>query len=163
MKKISRYLIIAGVLGFASLIGVIGLYFFKFHGELSSEHQAWAAFGGYIGGTAGTLLACLSLFALLYTIHVQAQELASTWEQLKKSAVAHSLHADTVQLQALLALREHYLSQSMEKMSRLEEVGASGTATTLVEQQLADFDTKLREVNKALALAHERVVGRDAA
>lgn len=40
---------------------LLGLYFYKFHGKLSSESQDWGHFGSYIGGifSAVTLLSVL--------------------------------------------------------------------------------------------------------
>lgn len=43
------------------VVGLLGLYFYKFHGELSSNSEKWDHFGSYIGGifSAVTLLSVL--------------------------------------------------------------------------------------------------------
>lgn len=56
-------------------LAVPGIYFYEFHGPLSSDQEVWAAFGGYIGG----LFTSLTLLGLIYTIHMQIRE--SRWSR----------------------------------------------------------------------------------
>ena len=50
---------------------IVGLYFFKFHGELSNQHDVWGQFGSFWGGTLNPLLSLIAFLALLYTIILQ--------------------------------------------------------------------------------------------
>jgi uncharacterized membrane protein len=73
-------IVIAGVL--------IGIYIWKFYGDLSEKQETWGQFGDYIGGILNPLFSLTALFALLYTIYLQSKELRESTKQLKISAEA---------------------------------------------------------------------------
>jgi len=81
-------LILIGAFGVLLICAILGVYLFRFHDALSSDHELFAAFGDYVGGTAGPVLSFLALIAILITIHVQLEELHESREQLRKSAEA---------------------------------------------------------------------------
>lgn len=73
----------------------IGIYFVNFNNGFSPDRSDWGTFGDFMGGTLNPLFAFLSLFAIIYTIRVQTQELEysrkeliATKEELEKSRIA---------------------------------------------------------------------------
>jgi hypothetical protein len=58
------------VVGALVLSGTVAIYF-GYGGKLPTDLSEWAAFGTYIGGTAGPLLSFLALIAIAHTIAVQ--------------------------------------------------------------------------------------------
>lgn len=89
-NRISRFLI------FTLLIAIILAsygsykYFFTFSSnlKLSTDQEVWAWFGDYLGGILSPIFAFAGLLALLYSIHLQHNELRNSTEQLKISAGA---------------------------------------------------------------------------
>ncbi|MFM4729302.1 hypothetical protein ACEUDQ_20130 [Aeromonas caviae] len=64
----------------------VGLYvatFWKY--GLSNEHQAWANFGGYLGGILGPIISALAFYAVWETYKVQAKQLNISIKQLEDS------------------------------------------------------------------------------
>ena len=80
------------------LIGVVGIAYYGFVGigrPFSSHGQDWAQFGDYFGGVAGALLSFLSILLLVYTIHLQSEQLLQArWEARKRDQLAHVTKAD---------------------------------------------------------------------
>jgi hypothetical protein len=61
-------------------------YWARFGGQATSrDPQDWAAFGSYFGGTAGPLLAFLTVVLLVVTLALQIRQLEDSREQLKAS------------------------------------------------------------------------------
>lgn len=52
----------------------IGLYIYKFHGELSSKQDIWGQFGDFIGGTINPIVSALTLIAVIITYRWQVKE-----------------------------------------------------------------------------------------
>ena len=77
----------------------VGAYVYAFRGSLSGEQEVWGMFGDFIGGTLNPLFALTGLFALLYTIKQQSQELRNSAKQLKKSAEALQAQNETLKTQ----------------------------------------------------------------
>jgi hypothetical protein len=73
---------------------VCGLYFDNFPGGLSENQSDWGDFGSYIGGTVGAAFAFGSFFALLYTVVLQKQELATAINVLEDSAKSHRMQVE---------------------------------------------------------------------
>ena len=65
---------------------VVGLYFYRFHGELSPNASDWGVLGDYIGGVLNPFYALLALIALLGTFALQLKELKISAAELKRSA-----------------------------------------------------------------------------
>lgn len=72
----------------AILVSILTVYFYKFHGPLSSEDSAWGTFGDFVGGTLNPIFSLLAFFALIYTIKLQSIEMRNSTNQLEKSANA---------------------------------------------------------------------------
>lgn len=63
----------------------LGTYVWNFRAhEISKNPESWAHFGDYLGG----IFSFFSFMALLYTVHLQIQELRATKEELKLSRQA---------------------------------------------------------------------------
>lgn len=95
-KNLLNWLGIIFLSAVVSFICVLGLYFFKFHGRLSSEQALWGAFGDFVGGTLNPILSFMALIALLLTIVLQNRELEQTREELKRTAKANEEQANYI-------------------------------------------------------------------
>ena len=73
-----------GMVAVSLLVAVIalGLYFWSFNDQLADKQETWGQFGDFIGGTLNPLFAVTALFALLYTIRLQSEELRASREEL---------------------------------------------------------------------------------
>lgn len=90
----------------ALLIVTIGFYFFNFNNGFSTERSDWGTFGDFVGGTLNPLFAFLSLFAIIYTIRIQTEELEysreelkATKEELEKSRIAQEEQSQSFKIQ----------------------------------------------------------------
>ncbi len=88
------------------LIIVLGTYFYSFHNVLSTDKSEWGTFGDFVGGTLNPIFAFLSLFAIIYTIRIQTEELEysreelkATKEELEKSRIAQQEQSESFKIQ----------------------------------------------------------------
>lgn len=94
---------------------LISLYIWNFFGPLSNDQGVWGQFGDYVGGILNPLFSITALFALLYTIVLQAKELRDSSEQLKKSASA-------LIAQNSVLLKQSFESSFFNLMSQFNEL-----------------------------------------
>jgi fumarate reductase subunit D len=148
-------LVLTGLVG----LGFFGLplvtYFVVFHGTLSQEPANWGLFGDYVGGLSTALLSFLSLLALLFTIHVQGEE-------LRKSTAAQLVSAEVGRLTALKLLQTYYLEHMQYQDSVARDMKGL-QAAQLASARYAELDAKLREVSRAIEEFHPNVLERGAA
>lgn len=88
------------------LLSTLGFYFYNFNNGLTSESSNWGAFGDFMGGTLNPIFALFSLFAIIYTIKIQTQELEfsreelkATKEELEKSRIAQEEQSNSFRIQ----------------------------------------------------------------
>lgn len=62
------YIAILLILTLIVTLTPLGLYFLKFHKNLSSDFNKWSAFGSYVGGIYGPIFTLLSLAVLVWTL-----------------------------------------------------------------------------------------------
>ncbi|MDP5129315.1 MAG: hypothetical protein NWQ54_00430 [Paraglaciecola sp.] len=77
----------------------VSLFYATHFTTLSGDHKVWAEFGSFFGGVVTPILAFFSFIALLYTIHIQRQELVYTRTELKRSADAMSAQERNMRFQ----------------------------------------------------------------
>ncbi|WP_024954163.1 putative phage abortive infection protein [Sulfurospirillum arcachonense] len=104
-KKLSRLNLILYIAIFLFVI-TLGFYFLNFHGGFSLEKNDWGTFGDFMGGTLNPLFALFSLFAIIYTIKIQTEELElsreelkDTKEELKASRIAQEEQSESFKIQ----------------------------------------------------------------
>ena len=86
---------------------VIGLYTYQFNSySISNKPQDWGPFGDFFGGVVNPILAFCSFIALLYTIHIQQNELTLTRIELKRSVEAQKLTATFTEKQNEVANKQ---------------------------------------------------------
>ncbi|MGE4419183.1 MAG: putative phage abortive infection protein [Sulfurimonas sp.] len=102
LKNLNWLLLVALIF----LIVVLSTYFYSFHHTLSSDKSEWGTFGDFVGGTLNPLFAFLSLFAIIYTIRIQTEELEysrkeleATKEELEKSRIAQQEQSESFKIQ----------------------------------------------------------------
>ena len=83
-RRLIWSLAIGGALVFAVVISAYAVWFH--HTGISHSPEDWSRFGEYVGGLAGTLLALITLLVLVYTLHVQAEQLDDTRAELAKQS-----------------------------------------------------------------------------
>jgi hypothetical protein len=54
---------------------------------MSNDNSQWGTFGDFMGGTLNPLFFLLSLFAIIYTIKIQTEELELTRQEMEKSNI----------------------------------------------------------------------------
>ena len=67
-KNLKLLIVILATISLAVMIGLVILYFYRFHGGLSLAHDKWGQFGDYFGGALGTLLSFVN-FLILIGLH----------------------------------------------------------------------------------------------
>ncbi|MER2491268.1 hypothetical protein [Catenovulum sediminis] len=65
---------------------------------------------------------------------------------------------DIGRLNALLAMKEHYLKLIEHQYKLAETLPSSSSGMQAVREKVADLDTSLREVNDQITSYHDRVV-----
>lgn len=84
---------------------VVGFYFYEFK-ILKVDSNTFGTFGDFIGGTLNPIFALFSLFAIIYTIKIQTEELElsrkeleETRQELKESRIAQQEQSESLKLQ----------------------------------------------------------------
>ncbi|MDG3556347.1 putative phage abortive infection protein [Acinetobacter bereziniae] len=107
------------------IVGVLGIYFFNFHGEIDSNQGTWGTFGDFVGGTLNPVLAALAFYWLTSSIRLQLQELRDTRDVLK----------DTSDHQKTIALLEEQNVRTQEKILILQNDSLEKQIQSAIEQQ----------------------------
>ncbi|SCX25210.1 hypothetical protein SAMN05216379_12626 [Nitrosomonas eutropha] len=93
MSRILLVLIV-GLLLIATVGGIYYAYV-GFDKPFSTSGEDWGQFGDYFGGVSSALLAFISILLLVYTIHLQSEQLSGVQhEMLKRDLLAHVTKAD---------------------------------------------------------------------
>ncbi|WP_152054777.1 putative phage abortive infection protein [Aliarcobacter butzleri] len=94
------------IIAICLFIGLIITYFSFIISQEDTVKSNWGTFGDFIGGTLNPLFALFSLFAIIYTIKIQTEELElsrkeleETKEELKESRIAQQEQSDSLKLQ----------------------------------------------------------------
>ncbi|BED88988.1 hypothetical protein PspMM1_14560 [Pseudoalteromonas sp. MM1] len=111
-KSLASMLIVVGVLMLAAM-----MYFFSFGGELSSESGDWGAFGSYLSGTAGVVIALFAVIWLIYSVSIQKEELSQLKSELKKSGDEQVVQTRISSLTALINSYGTAASVSQQKLN----------------------------------------------
>ena len=107
-KNSNKLNVLNWILGFAILLlsALVIIYFYFIFGLEDSEKGNWGTFGDFMGGTLNPIFALFSLFAIIYTIKIQTeelelsrQELSDTKQELKESRIAQQEQSDTLRKQ----------------------------------------------------------------
>jgi hypothetical protein len=148
LKAHRRFMVVVMALAGMILIGVYLRYYLSFGGDLSTAQESWGAFGDYVGGVLNPLLAFLALFALLYTIVLQVEELQEMRTEFTKTvdAAKHQtfeatffqllrLHNENV---AIISLEEDKPDPSTMRKRKYVHRGKTALYhyTKLVEQEI---------------------------
>ena len=83
---VRRVAIVATVVAVLLLAVVITLYATTFPSALTEDHQRWAEFGDFFGGTLNPFFGLLSLLAILFTLIIQARELSCSTRALEEQS-----------------------------------------------------------------------------
>ncbi|MGY9355586.1 putative phage abortive infection protein [Citrobacter braakii] len=105
--KTSR-LIYFVLIALASILVVVGLYAYNFHGPLSASNSDWGTFGDYFGGVLNPFFGFLSLMAILATIALQSAEMELTRKELERAARAQEKSEVVLNAQARTQVRQQF-------------------------------------------------------
>lgn len=103
MSAIERILKHPGRIVFGASIAIIlvwGLYFWNFAAPLSDSREVWGQFGDFVGGTLNSIFGFASFALLLYSLHMQADELRLTRQELAATRVELAASSDAQKKQA---------------------------------------------------------------
>jgi|TARA_R110002033_G_scaffold29007_3_gene65201 hypothetical protein len=113
------------------LIITLGFYFYNFNNGLSADSNKWGTFGDFLGGTLNPIFALFSLFAIIYTIKIQTEELEfsreeleETRKELKESRIAQQEQSESLKLQNMgtqLQIFENTFFQLVDLFSKEKE------------------------------------------
>ncbi len=106
------WLVAVPLIAYAALFG---LYFFKFHGELSPDQAVWGQFGDYVGGLLNPAISLVALIALLLTIRANAQALELSAEAVRVAEVGIARQIELAITERTAALISFMLSPDMLK------------------------------------------------
>lgn len=102
LKSLNWILVVAILL----FIGLLVIYYFNIFPLDATEKGTWGTFGDFIGGTLNPLFALFSLFAIIYTIKIQTEELElsreeleATRKELEGSRIAQQEQSESLKLQ----------------------------------------------------------------
>ena len=107
-KNSSKLYFLNWILAFAILlfIALIVFYFINVYNLDTTKKADWGTFGDFVGGTLNPIFALFSLFAIIYTIKIQTQELEfsreeleATRKELKESRIAQQEQSESLKLQ----------------------------------------------------------------
>lgn len=118
VKRHATMLVTVIAVAVLALLGVAGAYFWTFEGAVANSQATWGQFGDYMGGVLNPIFGLGALFALLYTIVLQVQELHETRQEMRRSvdAANHQTFENTF----FQLLRLHH--QIVDGMKVLEDV-----------------------------------------
>ena len=77
-----------GGVGGAAFVAALIAYAIGMSAPLSESSTDWGTFGDFVGGIAGTVIALITLVALVVALHLQAKELEETRQALQDQVVA---------------------------------------------------------------------------
>ena len=130
-QRFRNWIAVCLTVGVLLMIFVVGMYWARFGGQvISGKPEDWAAFGSYVGGTAGPLLAFLTVFLLVITLALQLRQFEDSREQLTASR-RELERAHDMQLTMVKTMNQqaHYATVSAR-------VAALNSAVTVVQHQI---------------------------
>ncbi len=98
-SKLNFWLGVASLVAVAAASVVVFLYFSHFSDALSVDQETWGQFGDYVGGILNPLFSVMALFALLYTIRLQADTIDLQAREMKSSTAELRNSAEALRLQ----------------------------------------------------------------
>ena len=138
-SQVRKWLAYIVVIGGVATFAVFFAYFNKFalNGgvyRLSDDHEEWARFGEYVGGTAGPILGFLTMLGLVLTLVLQVRQLEDSREQLKASQ-AELERSREIQLTMANAMNEQARYATISA-----RVAALHAALSVVTKIMRDLD-----------------------
>ena len=115
----ARVLILIGAVGLAVGLFALFTYVAQF-GLPTFSREVAGQFGDYFGGLLNPVLAFLGLIALLYTIHIQINELHLTRIEMRQSADALKQQVDTMNVQRFEGTFFHLLKVYQDTVAAME-------------------------------------------
>ncbi|TGN13478.1 hypothetical protein [Leptospira bandrabouensis] len=123
------FLILMALSGFLIIGFIFGFYHYNFP-FLTDDNELWAHFGDFVGGTLSSIFSFLTFLAILYTLHLQREELSLNREELrlnrKELETANQEAGNQTQIarnqleNSIKQKNEEYLLQYMHMYSQIE-------------------------------------------
>ena len=140
LKKLDKLIYIA----IGLFLITVFFYFSKFDNGLSNNNADWGTFGDFMGGTLNPLFALFSLFAIIYTIKIQTEELELSREELKatKEELIKSREAQEEQSKSFKIQNESIKLQSFENtLFKLNEVFNDVRNSIIIQVDIFGLDS----------------------
>lgn len=132
-EKIAKRLRATGIF---ALGGCIAVYVFLFFGQPLGGTNEWGAFGDFVSGVAGSIIALATLIAIAYTLSLQSTELGATKNLLEKQGRTLEEQTTTLHRQALETTFFRMLELFDKTSDALRDIGHDGRALNEMEQAL---------------------------
>ncbi|TGL04987.1 hypothetical protein EHQ43_10100 [Leptospira bouyouniensis] len=123
------FLSVMALSGFLIIAFVYGYYNYNFP-FITDDNELWAQFGDFVGGTLSSIFSFLTFLAILYTLHLQREELGLNREELRLSReelkIANKEAGDQTRISrtqlenSKRQKNEAYLLEYMQVYSKLE-------------------------------------------
>lgn len=128
-RRLRRVLAALGVLAVVGALAVPALYFWQFHGALSTNTEDWNRFGGFVGGTLGPFFGALTIAAVLAGVLLQREQVDLAAEQAE-GALIH---------EAVIVTLQEETARAMAEQARHAAIGAKATTLASV-RELMELD-----------------------
>ncbi|MCW7467555.1 hypothetical protein ND864_17680 [Leptospira levettii] len=69
------------------IIGAVFLFYYYHFPILTEDNELWAHFGDFVGGTLSSIFSFFTFIAILYTLHLQREELSLNREELRLNRI----------------------------------------------------------------------------
>ncbi|MBS7596893.1 hypothetical protein [Pseudomonas sp. RC2C2] len=101
-------------IGTCLFFGLMGLYFWQFHGALSTDQGRWGEFGDFLGGTLNPFLGLVSVILLALTLREQRRILAESKQQTILEELQRLIANASERLDEHLRTQEVWLGTKLE-------------------------------------------------
>lgn len=123
--KLDRFEVSVISMGMTSfiIIGSVFIFYYFHFPILTEDNENWAHFGDFVGGTLSSIFSFLTFLAILYTLHLQREELRLNRKELETANYESKKQTQIASKQLESSIRqknEEYLLEYMQVYSLLE-------------------------------------------
>ncbi|PTY38565.1 hypothetical protein BGP77_11500 [Saccharospirillum sp. MSK14-1] len=146
LPNLQLFLWVIGILSALPILLIVLQYRYSFPGEITLDHEKWAQFGDFFGGTLNPILGFLSFIALLVTIYFQRQEIQLTRIELVKSTEAQKESANALKEQVQFTEIQKFENTFYSMLSHLQKIEESINILTN-QRERSSFSLLLNEID----------------
>ncbi|GBF44361.1 hypothetical protein LPTSP2_36640 [Leptospira ellinghausenii] len=148
------------------IIGAVFLFYYYHFPMLTDDNELWAHFGDFVGGTLSSIFSFFTFIAILYTLHLQREELSLNREELRlnrlelqtanKEAGNQTRIASKQLENSIRQKNEEYLLNYMKVYSEIElnliHRGFPNTTGAALIESFLNTDSKIKVTTKLISI-----------